>query len=86
MPDIINEIMDFFLNLLVDKSIQGINKSNKKKIMVFLIINVISIFSLGLLGLWFYIAEEYFEAIFVWVFMTVFIIMAVKILHNITRL
>ena len=48
MPDIINEIMDFFLNLLVDKSIQGINKSNKKKIMVFLIINVISIFSLGI--------------------------------------
>lgn len=86
MPDIINEIMDFFLNLLVDKSIQGINKSNKKKIMVFLIINVISIFSLGLLGLWFYIAEEYFVAIFVWVFMTVFIIMAVKILHNIIRL
>lgn len=31
MTDIINEIMDFFLSLLVDKSIQGINKCNLKK-------------------------------------------------------
>lgn len=31
MIDIINEIMDFFLSVLVDKSIQEVNKSNLKK-------------------------------------------------------
>lgn len=85
MTDIINEIMDFFLSLIVDKSIQGINKCNLKKIVSFLIIFVISIFSLGLLGLWFYMAGEYFVAIFVWVLMVVFIIIAFKILHKIMK-
>lgn len=86
MTDIINEIMDFFISLLVDKSIQGINKYNLKKIVSFLIIFVISIFSLGLLGLWFYMAGEYFVAIFVWVLMVVFIIIAFKILHKIMKI
>lgn len=85
MTDIINEIMDFFLSLLVDKSIQGISKCNLKKIVSFLIIFVISIFSLGLLGLWFYMAGEYFVTIFVWVLMVVFIIIAFKILHKIMK-
>lgn len=56
-----------------------------KKIVSFLIIFVISIFSLGLLGLWFYMAGEYFVAIFVWVLMVVFIIIAFKILHKIMK-
>ena len=82
MIDIINEIMDFFLSVLVDKSIQEVNKSNLKKIVVFLIIVIVGIFSLGLFGGWLYTIGEYFIAVFVWGLMIIFIIMAFKIYHK----
>ena len=82
MIDIINEIMDFFLSVLVDKSIQEVNKSNLKKIVVFLIIVIVGIFSLLLFGGWLYTIGEYFIAVFVWGLMIIFIIMAFKIYHK----
>lgn len=82
MIDIINEIMDFFLSVLVDKSIQEVNKSNLKKIVVFLIIVIVGIFSLGLFWGWLYTIGEYFIAVFVWGLMIIFIIMAFKIYHK----
>ena len=85
MIDIINEIMDFFLSVLVDKSIQEVNKSNLKKIVVFLIIVIVGIFSLGLFGGWLYTIGEYFIAVFVWGLMIIFIIMAFKIYHKLWR-